>query len=204
MRIDPPKLNQQDASHLLMDIVIPRPIAWVSTVNASGQSNLAPFSAYGVVSTIPMCVGFSAMTNRDGKKKDTLRNIEATKEFVVNMVTDELMDVMNVTCAPYPPEVSEFDKAHLAAVRADIVKAPLVALSPVSMECRLVQIIEFGKLPTVSSFIIGEVLRVHVKDSYWDKQKNRVTGLRAVGRLGGDQDLYCHGKDAFELKRPTL
>ncbi len=204
MKIDPNTLTQQDASHLLTDIVVPRPIAWVSTVDQRGTFNLAPFSAYGMVSTQPMVIGFCVSTYRDGRKKDTIRNVEAMREFVVNVVTEELAQAMNITSAPYASDVSEFNEARLTPHKADLVKAPLVADSPVSMECRVIQILEFGKAPAISSFILGEVLRVHIRDEYYDSHKNRVVGLRAIGRLGGEQDLYCRGQDTFEMRRPSL
>ena len=166
MKIVPSSLSNQDASHLLTDIVEPRPIAWVSTVDAQGLTNLAPFSAYGMICNRPMVIGFSVATKRDGAKKDTILNVEATKEFVVNLVTMELAEKMNKTAAGYPHDVSEFGKAGLTPVKADVVKAPLVAESPLSMECRVLQIIEFGKMPSMYSYIIGEVLVVHVKDEY--------------------------------------
>ena len=106
MKIDPNDLALQDSAHLLGDIVVPRPIAWVSTVDEHGVFNLAPFSCYGLVSSFPMVVGFSVGSYRDGQKKDTLRNIELTKYFVINVVTETLAAAMNVTAAPYPREVS--------------------------------------------------------------------------------------------------
>jgi flavin reductase (DIM6/NTAB) family NADH-FMN oxidoreductase RutF len=204
MKIDPADLNPKDSAHLLTDIVIPRPIAWVSTVDPEGRFNLAPFSAYGMVCSKPMVVGFSVSTYRDGKKKDTLLNLTATREFVVNLVTEALVQKMNMTASDYPHEVSEFDKAELTPVKADLVKAPVVGESPMNMECRVLQIMEFGKLPTVTSFIIGEVLRVHIRDEYYNQDQKRISGLRAIGRLGGEQDLYCLGQDTFELKRKPL
>jgi flavin reductase (DIM6/NTAB) family NADH-FMN oxidoreductase RutF len=204
MIIDPPGLTNQESSHLLTDIVIPRPIAWVSTVDARGIFNLAPFSAYSMVSTKPMVVGFSVASDRNGKKKDTLNNAEWAKDFVVNLVTDELAEAMNITAAGWPSDVSEFKMAKLTPVKADLVKAPLLAESPVNLECRVIQIMPFGQMPSMYHFIMGEVVRVHIKDEFYDTKKKRLSGLRAVGRLGGEGDLYCHGKDTFEMKRPTI
>ena len=154
MKIDTNDLALQDSSHLLTDIVVPRPIAWISTVDENGVFNLAPFSCYGLVSGLPMVVGFSVGSYRDGQKKDTLRNIELTKEFVINVVTEPLASAMNVTSASYPREVSEFVKAGLTPIKADIVNAPMVVESPVKMECRVIQIIEFGKTPVTNTFIL--------------------------------------------------
>ena len=126
MKIDTNDLALQDSSHLLTDIVVPRPIAWVSTVDENGVFNLAPFSCYGLVSGLPMVVGFSVGSYRDGQKKDTLRNIELNKDFVVNVVTETLAPAMNVTASPYHREVSEFVMAKLTPTKADIVNAPMV------------------------------------------------------------------------------
>jgi flavin reductase (DIM6/NTAB) family NADH-FMN oxidoreductase RutF len=202
--IDTNELALQDASHLMTDIVVPRPIAWVSTVDENGVYNLAPFSCYGLVSGMPMVVGFSVGAYRDGRKKDTLRNIEFTKDFVVNVVTETLASAMNVTSAAYPRQVSEFSEAGLTPVKADIVNAPMVAESPIKMECRVLQIIEFGKNPVTNSLILGSVLRVHIADKYWNKVTKRVDGLRPIARLGGEGDEYCRTGDVFQMKRPTI
>ena len=204
MIIDTNELALQDASHLMTDIVVPRPIAWVSTVDENGVNNLAPFSCYGLVSGSPMVVGFSVGSYRDGKKKDTIRNIELTKDFVINVVTEALAEAMNVTSAAYPREVSEFVKAGVTPVKADIVNAPMVKESPIKMECRVVQIIEFGKAPVTNSLILGSVLRVHIADKYWNKLTRRIEGLRPIARLGGEGDEYCRTGDTFQMKRPII
>jgi flavin reductase (DIM6/NTAB) family NADH-FMN oxidoreductase RutF len=204
MKIDTNDLALQDSSHFMTDIVVPRPIAWVSTVDENGIFNLAPFSCYGLVSGLPMVVGFSVGSYRDGQKKDTLRNIELTKEFVINVVTEPLASAMNVTSASYPREVSEFVKAGLTPIKADIVNAPMVVESPVKMECRVIQIIAFGKTPVTNTFILGSVLRVHVADEFWNKSTRRIEGLRPIARLGGEGDLYCRTEDTFQMKRPTI
>jgi flavin reductase (DIM6/NTAB) family NADH-FMN oxidoreductase RutF len=204
VKINPNDLPLQDSSHLLTDIVVPRPIAWVSTVDENGVFNLAPFSDYSIVSSFPMVVAFSVGSYRDGRKKDTLRNIELSKEFVINVVTEKLASAMNVTSAPYSREVSEFVKAGLTVIKADMIKAPMVAESPVKMECCVIQIIEFGKAPVTSNLILGAVLRVHVADEFWNKLTKRVDGLRPIARLGGESDMYCRTQDTFQMKRPTI
>jgi len=204
VKIDTNDLALQDSSHLLTDIVVPRPIAWISTVDEDGVFNLAPFSCYGMVSGLPMVVGFSVGSYRDGQKKDTLRNIELTKDFVVNVVTETLAPAMNVTASPYPREVSEFVMAKLTPIKADIVNAPMVGESPVNMECRVIQIIEFGKAPVTNSLILGSVLKVHIADEFWNKSTRRVEGLRLIARLGGEVDMYCLTEDTFQMKRLTI
>jgi flavin reductase (DIM6/NTAB) family NADH-FMN oxidoreductase RutF len=204
MKFDPKNLKQQSLSHLLTDIVVPRPIAWVSTVSDKGVYNLAPFSAYAMVGTNPMVVCLTVNTNRDGKKKDTILNIELTKEFVISVVTEELAEAMNKTSASYPRDVSEYEKAGLTPIKAERVKAPMVGESPINMECTVLNILEFGKAPILSDLVIGEVQLVHIADELYDKETGRITGLKAVGRLGGDGDVYCRTRDTFRMKRPVL
>lgn len=200
MKIDPASLSLHDAHHLFISAVLPRPIAWVSTVGKNGVFNLAPFSYYIIICNKPAIVGFSTGWTRDGKKKDTLRHIEDSREYVINMVSEPLAKAMNITATPYPPDVSEFKEAGLTPVKADLVKAPLVAESPVNLECRLQQIMEFGEFPQKTSFIMGEVLRVHIKDEFYVGGEIQMDKLKVLGRLGGE--LYCRINDIFEMKMP--
>jgi flavin reductase (DIM6/NTAB) family NADH-FMN oxidoreductase RutF len=204
MKFDPKSLKHRDLAHLLTDVVVPRPIAWISTVDERGIYNLAPFSSYSMVSNRPLLICFSVGTTRDGQKKDTILNIELTKEFVISVVTEDLAEAMNKTSAPYPRDISEYEEVGLTPVKADLVKAPMVGESPINMECRVLQILEFGQAPALSSLVIGEILLIHVADELYDKQSGRISGLKAVGRLGGDGDIYCRIRDSFQMKRPTL
>ncbi len=200
MKIDPASLNVRDSHHLITGAIVPRPIAWISTVDLRGIYNLAPFSAYCMISTKPFVVGFGVVAKRDGQKKDTLRNVEATGEFVINVVEERMAETMNLTATPFPSDVSEFKEANLTPAKADLVKAPLLAESPVNMECRVLRILEFGAAPAMTWFVIGEVLKVHVKDELWVNGEIQMSGLKAIGRMGGD--LYCRTTDVFEMKRP--
>jgi flavin reductase (DIM6/NTAB) family NADH-FMN oxidoreductase RutF len=201
MKIDPQSLSNRNAHHLFAGAIVPRPIAWVSTVDKLGRNNLAPFSTYTLMSSKPAVLGFGIGNTREGKKKDTLRNIEDTKEFAVSLVNEDLAEAMNLTSTDFPWGVSEFEKANLRAEKADLVKALLVAESPVKMECRLLKILKFGKLPDVRFFVVGEILCVHVRDDLYVDGMIDPYKLKAVGRLGGT-DLYCRTRDIFELKRP--
>jgi flavin reductase (DIM6/NTAB) family NADH-FMN oxidoreductase RutF len=127
-----------------------------------------------------------------------------TKEFVINVVTEDLAEAMNKTSALYPRDVSEYEEVGLTPVKADMVKAPMVGESPINMECSALQILEFGQAPTISNLVIGEILLIHVADELYNKQSGRISGLKAVGRLGGDGDIYCRTRDSFQMKRPTL
>lgn len=200
MKIDPADLNRQDAHALLVGAILPRPIAFVSTVGKDGIHNIAPFSFFTGMSSKPAIVGFGVARRRDGVKKDTLVNIEHTKDYVINLVTEELAEAMNQAAGEYPSHVDEFQVAGLTPVKSDLVKSPRVAESPVNMECRLMQILEFGQSPNVNSFIIGEVICVHVQEESWVDGVIKASKVRAIGRLG--EDLYCRTEDMFEMKRP--
>jgi flavin reductase (DIM6/NTAB) family NADH-FMN oxidoreductase RutF len=200
MKIIPAQLSNRDCHELFMSAILPRPIAFVSTVGEDGVFNLAPYSSFALLGLKPALVCFFVGLKRDGQKKDTTRNIELLHDFVVNVVTEDLAEAMNQTAAEYPAEVDEFKEAGLTAISSELVKAPRVAESPVTMECRLVQIIPNGEVPTGGHVIIGEVLLVHVADELWAGDQVDVAKLRPIGRLGGD--LYCRTTDVFEMKRP--
>ncbi len=181
--------------------VIPRPIPLVSTVGKSGVCNLAPYGFFSPLCAEPPLIGFH-VNHRfpdDGTKKHTLINIEDTKEFVVCVVTEDLAEKMNHCSHDYPTDRSEFEGAGLTPVAADFVKAPLVAESPINMECRLVQILEFGKGPVKPAFVIGEIQRVHVKDDVIENGEIQMSKLRPVGRLGGMLYTRC-SRDMFEME----
>lgn len=200
MKIDLSQLDWMEAHELLVGAVLPRPIAFVSTVGADGVNNVAPFSFFSSISVKPAYVGFSIGRYRDGRKKDTLLNIEFSKDFVINIVTEELVDAMNQASKDYPSDIDEFKEVGLTAVKSDLVRSPMAAESPINMECQLVKILEFGETPRINHFVIGEVLRVHIKDDLWIDNRIKADRLRAVGRLGGE--LYCRTTDMFEKKRP--
>ena len=153
-----------------------------------------------------MLVGGGAGTVPGGRhirvKKDTLHNVEVTREFVVNVVDDALAEAMNVTSGDYAADVDEFTKAGLEAASSVTVRAPRVAAAPVSMECRLAQIIPVGNLP--HHLIVGEIVHMHVRDDVYDPATGRLDmhRLKPVGRLAGH--LYTHVHDIFEMKRPAV
>jgi flavin reductase (DIM6/NTAB) family NADH-FMN oxidoreductase RutF len=147
----------------------------------------------------PPLLGFEISTRRDGRKKDTIRNIEFSKDFVVNCVDENIAEAMNKASGDYPSDVDEFEVTGLTPLKADKVKAPIVAESPVSFECRLFQILQFGELPRISQFVIGEVVIAHVRDDLWIDGSIDSRRLKAIGRLG--TDLYCRTTDIFEMKK---
>jgi flavin reductase (DIM6/NTAB) family NADH-FMN oxidoreductase RutF len=202
MKIDPATLDRKSAHDVMVGVALPRPIAFISTAGENGIYNLAPYSFFIPLSAKPAIVGVGIGRKRDGSKKDTLVNIEFSKDFVINVVTESLAEAMNQTSGEYPPEVDEFQVAKLTPERADLVKAPMVAESPVRMECRLLQILEYGEFPSIQNFVIGEVIRVHVKDEFWADGEIQSSRLKTIGRMGGD--FYCRTTNIFEMKRPVI
>ncbi|MFC1937618.1 flavin reductase family protein [Chloroflexota bacterium] len=193
-------MNARELRNLLGGIIVPRPIAFVSTVGEDGVFNLAPFSFFAPLCHRPMLVGFCVSRKKGGELKDTLKNIQDTGEFVLNLVTEALAVPMSQSSKAYPSYVDEFKEVGLTPARTDLVKAPMVAESPVNAECRLVQILEFGETDRKTSFIVGEVLRIHVEDELYVDGEIQLAKLKAVGRMGTEH--YCYTRDIFEMRRP--
>jgi flavin reductase (DIM6/NTAB) family NADH-FMN oxidoreductase RutF len=208
MIASPSALAHKDLYGLLLNSVAPRPIAWISTVSASGQLNLAPFSFFNVVSVDPPLLGFSPgrrpsrQDNSDGETKDTLRNIRETEEFVVNIVTYELAEAMNLTSGEYDASVNEFEMAKVSREPSKVVRPPRVAESPVSFECKLYQILDFSAAPTGGSLVIGEIVSIHINDANLKDGKLDRNSLDLIGRMGGIQ--YTRTTDRFEMVRPKV
>jgi flavin reductase (DIM6/NTAB) family NADH-FMN oxidoreductase RutF len=201
MIVDPDATDTRNVYKLMIGVIVPRPIAFVSTLSADGIPNLAPFSFFTGVSANPPVICFSPMIrSTDGKRKDTLNNIEATREFVVNIVSEEFAEKMNVCSGEYPPEVDEFKVSGLTPLPSDLVKPARVAESHVNMECRLVQIVHVSPKPLGGSIVLGEVLRFHVDDALFDDFRIDPDKLRAFGRMGGTS--YARTTDRFDLVRP--
>jgi flavin reductase (DIM6/NTAB) family NADH-FMN oxidoreductase RutF len=200
--IDVARTPVLDVYRTLVEVVTPRPIAWVTTVDAEGRVNLAPFSFYNAFSANPPVVVFSPTLRRDGTPKDTLLNVQTTGEFVLNAAVEELAEQMNLTSKELPHGESEADLAGLTLVPSVKVRPPRVAASPVHMECKLRQIVPLGNGPVAGNLVIGEVLLLHVEDRVLD-ERGRVDPrkLRTIARLGGD--YYMRTSELFEMKRPT-
>ncbi|HEX9006313.1 MAG TPA: flavin reductase family protein [Bacteroidota bacterium] len=201
MFIDPGSNQPSDIYKLMVGLIVPRPIAFVSSLSADGIRNLAPFSFFTAASANPPIICFTPMVRgRDGTTKDTLRNIEATGEFVTNIVSEDFIQQMNASSAEVPPEVDEFVLSGLTPVPSDLVRAPRVGEARAAMECRLVQIVPVSTKPLGGSIVLGEVLRFHVQDALFDNFRIDPDRLRPVGRMGGP--LYTRTTDRFLLERP--
>ena len=202
MIINPSEQDYRNIYKLMVGVIVPRPIAFVSTLSAEGIRNLAPFSFFTGISANPPVICFSPMTRGpDASRKDTLRNIEAVKQFVVNVVSEEFAGKMNVCSAEFPPEVDEFEMSGLTPIPSDLVKPPRVKESHINMECRLVQIVHVSAKPLGGSLVLGEVLRFHIDDALFDDFKIDPGKLHAIGRMGGP--TYTRTTDRFDMARPA-
>jgi flavin reductase (DIM6/NTAB) family NADH-FMN oxidoreductase RutF len=200
-RYDPAEHPSADIYKLMIGAIVPRPIAFVSSLDAAGIGNLAPFSYFTACSSNPPVVCFCT-TVRSGPQptKDSLRNIQATGEFVVNIVSEEFAQQMNACSAEVSPEIDEFDLSGLTRLPSELVKPPRVAESHVQMECRLRQVVAVSDKPGGGYLVLGEVLVFHVDEAVLDGDKIDPARLRAIGRMGGP--TYVRTTDRFDLTRP--
>jgi flavin reductase (DIM6/NTAB) family NADH-FMN oxidoreductase RutF len=195
MEVDPGSLSGRDLYQLMISAIIPRPIAFVTTVSRAGATNLAPFSFFNGVSSDPPIVSIAISTKRDGSKKDTWRNIEETGEYVVNVVVPDLMDAVITGARELPHGVSELDLSEEPTLPSVRVKPPRLARSPVQMECTLLRIVEVEE----TGLILGRVVLFHVRDEAVTAGRVDPRKVTFIGRMGGD--LYCRVTDLFERKR---
>jgi flavin reductase (DIM6/NTAB) family NADH-FMN oxidoreductase RutF len=217
LSIDPAKYERQQIYKLMTGIIVPRPIALVSTIDRNGVANLAPFSFFNGVGSNPPTVLFCPTVraasisapgegsenwpaSRPDLRKDTLRNVEETGEFVVNIVNEAISAAANATSAEVAPEVDEFVLSGLTPIASEVVRTPRVAESPAQMECKLLQVIYTNREPGGGVVVLGEVLRFHLREDLFDDFRVDLTGLDAVGRMAGNS--WVRTRDRIELIRP--
>ena len=195
MQIDPALHSTVENYKLLTNLVVPRPIAWVTTESESGVINLAPFSFFNAVGSDPLYVIISIGRRDDGELKDTANNIEFSREFVVNLVTEELFDAMNISAADFPAEQSELEAAHLHTAPSVHIKTPRVAQAQASLECKLFSAQPLG----ANTLFICEVVMFHVADHLIGPRLH-VNNFAPIGRLGSPS-VYCRTTDRFDIAR---
>ncbi|MEH2313544.1 MAG: flavin reductase family protein [Nostoc sp.] len=201
MIIDPSQNDPRNTYQLLVGSVVPRPIAWVSTIASDGTPNVAPFSFFMGVTANPPTLAISTGL-RGGVKKDTLLNVEQSGELVINIVVEELGEQMNATSGDFPPDVDEFQVAGLTHAPSKRVRPPRVAESPINIECVLKQVVYLGNEGSQSGLIIAEAVLWHVRDDLLTPQNTiDVAKLHAIGRLSGN--WYTRTQDLYEIIRPT-
>lgn len=200
MFVDCAQATPRQLYDLLLNAVVPRPIAWVSTRSKAGIDNLAPFSFFNAFSANPPILGFAPGLKRVAGKgpvhKDTLKNVIETEEFVVNIVSIDLAEKMVLSSAEYDESVSEFDAVGIQALASTKISAPRVAEARVSMECKLFKIVELG----ANNLVLGQVICIHVADAILSAGLIDVLKLQPVARLGGE--LYSSVENPFAIARP--
>lgn len=195
-RINLSQLDISERYKILTQLIVPRPIAWVSTVSEEGVTNLVPFSYFNLFGSKPPLVVVSCGNRPEGGPKDTAANIEATEVFGINMVSEELADLMVESSAPLAPAESEIEKLELATFGVGEKKIPLLDLAQVNMECKLIEIRYYGE----NRLIVGEVLSLFIDDSLIDGKELTISPKYApIGRLGGD--FYGTTTNRFEKSR---
>ena len=201
--IDPAQNSNQENYKLIIGSVVPRPIAFVSSQSAAGELNLAPYSFFTGVCSNPPTVLFCPMVRAsDQHKKDTLLNIEETGEYVINVVSEDILARMNATAAEFPRGVDEFKESGLTPAPSVVVKPPRVLESPLSMECKLQQVIPVGDGSLGSGFVVlGTVVRFHVREDLYSAGRIDTLGMQPVARLAGS--AYSRLRDVLELERPV-
>lgn len=199
--LDSESLDTEAAYRLIVGCVVPRPVAWITTVNADGLVNAAPFSSYNYVATTPPMLAMNIAKRAGGTGdaiKDTARNIKATGEFVVNVATEATMELMHRSGQNFPPDVSEAEALGIPLLPSRRVKPPRIALSPVQMECRLDQVVVLGR--GINTLYIGEVVAFHLSPEIFDGRRVDSVKMRPIARLGGP--FYAALGEVFE--RPML
>jgi flavin reductase (DIM6/NTAB) family NADH-FMN oxidoreductase RutF len=204
LTLDPANCETKDVYKLLTGIVVPRPIALVSTVDHAGAANLAPFSFFNAVGSNPptllFCPVVRAASPEHDRRKDTLRNVEETGEFVVNVISDALAAAANITAAEVPPDVDEFRLSGLTPIESEAVRPPRVAESPAQMECKLLQVFYTSHEPGGGVIVLGQVVRFHLREALFDNFRVDPAGLDAVGRMAGN--TWVRTRDRIDLARP--
>ena len=195
-------MSAHDRSAFLTALVAPRPIAFVSTLSAGGIGNLSPFSFFMAGGYNPMSVAFSPLRWRDGREKDTLRNVRATGEYVINVATYDIVEKLNQASYTYPTDVDEFDAAGFTRAPSLRVRPPRVAEAVAAMECRLFQIVEHGVGGAAGSYVIGEVVHIHVRDEVLVNGVPDNRRIEHVARLGAVAFARVTPATLFDLDRP--
>ena len=201
--LDPAELAPADVYALLVGCVVPRPIAFVSSLSAGGIANLAPFSFFNAGGANPPSLVFAPVTSGANRDKDTLNNVRATREYVVHISPWPLRERMNQASADYPPEVDEFEAAGFTKVKSARVKPWRVAECPIAMECRLHQIVEHGSGPLHANYVIGEVVYFHIDEALMNGLRVDSGAIDAIGRLGGPNYTRVTRESIFSLPRPA-
>lgn len=199
MIVKPADLPDRERYKILTGTVLPRPIAWVSTIDSADRFNLASFSYFTVVCSEPMTMLFCPGINRGGAKKDTLRNIEEVPEFVINLTNEETAEAMNLSATVLPHGESEFEWAGVTPAPSRTIRAPRVAEAPVAFECTLQRIVMVNDGPGGGAAVFGEVQAIHIRDDIYVDGAVALDAFKPIGRLGGTG--YAYIRERFDMER---
>jgi flavin reductase (DIM6/NTAB) family NADH-FMN oxidoreductase RutF len=197
--LDPNAIDHRDRYKLLIGAVLPRPIAWVSSMDADGRLNLAPFSYFTIVCPTPMTLVFCPGVHPDGRKKDTWRNIEQVPEFVINVTNEDTAAQMNLCATVLPSGESEYDWAGVTPIPSETIRVPRVAEAPIAFECVLDRLVTVSDQPGGGAAIFGRVQSIYVRDDLLDEGRIDPAMLKPIGRMAGD--LYTRTTDLFSMQR---
>jgi len=196
MDIDILSMEKRERYLLLTNVVVPRPIAWITSMGVSGVLNVAPFSFFNVMSATPPVVGVSIIG-----WKDTVRYILETKEYVINLVTEEMAKAMNITAIEFPPGESELPHAGLSTVPSRKIAVPGIAQSPIHLECRYRDMIRLSDDGEENYWVMGDVIHVHVEDVFWEDGRIDFARVKPLGRLGGSYYTRVNAKSLLKMPR---
>jgi flavin reductase (DIM6/NTAB) family NADH-FMN oxidoreductase RutF len=202
MQLTLSELSAGQRYHVLSSLVVPRPIAWVTTLDEDGKVNAAPFSYFQIMGENPPLIVLGIGRRPDGSAKDSFRNIRHSKEFVINLVTESNAEWMNLCATPFPPEISEVEALGLKTEPSSLVKPPRLSVAPAHLEGREIQTLLIGK----NQVVMGELLAVHVRDEFIDAESLQVhtEKMGMIGRMqGGETGGYTRTRDIVHMKRLT-
>ena len=200
----PTEIDNRNLYGFFTSAVIPRPIAFVSTIDSQGRVNLSPFSYFNVVSTRPPMLIFAPVRSaRNGQQKDTYENVKEVAECVIHIVNYTVAEQMNATSAAFPRGVNEFREVGLTEVPSDLVRPPRVKECPIAFECKVTQVIELGESGGAGNLVLCEILKIHADESILTEEgKVDAAKLDVIGRLGGNQYVRVTPENIFEVKKP--
>lgn len=199
--LDAAALDPGTIYRLMTGAIAPRPIAWVSTVDARGNANLAPFSFFTVASVDPPVLAFSPLLNGQREAKDTVRNLGEVPECVVHIGGEALIEALNATSATLPHGEDEFVHAGLEKAVLGDLRVPRIAAAPIAFGCQLREIVSFGDRPRAGRLVLAEIVAIHADPGVWNGRHVALEALRPVGRLAGAD--YSRTSDRFALERPA-
>lgn len=202
--LDPQEMAVSEVYDILVAGVQPRPIAFVSTISASGERNLAPFSFFMPGGANPPSLVYSSTLNSKGEKKHSLVNAEETGEFVASMATREMAEAMANFTAEKAYQGSEWEFCGFTSLPSDLVRPERIEQSPVQFECKVFAIVAHGDTPYAACYVIGEVIRIHVLEAVWNGRGVDPALFRPISRMGGPHYLDTNSMELFSMEGPTL